>query len=262
MKRYFRLYLYFLRFSFSKALEFRVDFTFRIIMDCIYYVVNILFFKVIYLHTPVLGGWREDEIMVFVGAYILIDAINMTVFSTNLWWLPWYINRGELDYYLIRPVRPLFFLSLREFSANSFLNLLIALGFMVYAIFQYQGDYNVGDILLFSLLVLNGTILYFCIQMLTIIPVFWTQSTRGFVDLFYTLGLAMERPHRIYRGLFKFLFTTILPFALIASFPTQVFIEGADFMTMLHLSGVTIVFFLLMNYVWSRGLRIYSSASS
>ena len=262
MKRYVRLYLYFLRFSFSKAMEFRLDFTFRIIMDCIYYLVNILFFKVIYLHTPVLGGWREDEIMVFVGAYLLVDAINMTVFSTNLWWLPWLINKGELDYYLIRPVRPLFFLSLREFSANSFLNLLIAGGFLGYALSHYQGEFSLGDAFLFILLILNGTLLYFCIQMLTILPVFWTQSTRGFVDLFYTLGLAMERPHRIYKGFFKVLFTTILPFALIASFPVQIFLEGADPMTMLHLSVVTIVFFSLLNFVWSLGLKNYSSASS
>ena len=262
MKRYARLYLYFLRFSFSKAMEFRVDFFFRFIMDCIYYLVNIFFFKVIYLHTPVLAGWREDEIMIFVGAYLLVDAINMTIFSTNLWWLPWLINKGELDYYLIRPVRPLFFLSLREFSANSFMNLIIAAGFFTYALNQYQGSFSAGDLLLFVLLILNGTILYFCIQMLTILPVFWTQSTRGFVDLFYTLGLAMERPHRIYKGFLKVLFTTLLPFALIASFPVQVFLEGADLMTMLHLTTVTGAFFFLLNFVWSKGLRNYSSASS
>jgi ABC-2 type transport system permease protein len=262
MKRYVRLYLYFLRFSFSKAMEFRVDFFFRIIMDCIYYVVNILFFKVIYLHTPVIAGWREDQIMVFVGAYILVDALNMTIFSTNLWWLPWLINKGELDYYLIRPVRPLFFLSLREFSANSFMNLIIAAGFLIYALTQYQGSFNVGDLFLFALLIINGTILYFCIQMLTILPVFWTQSTRGFVDLFFTLGQAMERPHRIYKGFFKVLFTTLLPFALIASFPMQIFLEGADLKTMLHLTAVTAGFFFLLNFFWSKGLRNYSSASS
>ncbi|MES2527390.1 MAG: ABC-2 family transporter protein [Bdellovibrionota bacterium] len=262
MKRYLRLYLYFLRFSFSKAMEFRIDFTFRIVMDCIYYVVNILFFKVIYLHTPMLGGWREDEIMVFVGAYILIDAINMTIFSTNLWWLPWLINKGELDYYLIRPVNPLFFLSLREFSANSFMNLIIAAGFLIYTLIQYQGSFGAAEIFLFLALILNGSLLYFCIQMLTILPVFWTQSTRGFVDLFYTLGLAMERPHRIYRGFFKILFTTLLPFALIASFPVKVFLEGPDLMTMLHLTAVTISFFALLIFVWGKGLRNYSSASS
>ncbi len=262
MRRYIRLYLYFLRFSFSKAMEFRLDFFFRFVMDCIYYVVNILFFKVIYLHTPVLAGWREDEIMIFVGTYILIDAINMTVFSTNLWWLPWLINKGDLDYYLIRPVRPLFFLSLREFSANSFMNLLIAGGFFIFSLSQYQGTYSVGDLFLFTILIINGSLLFYCIQTLTILPVFWTQSTRGFVDLFYTLGLAMERPHRIYKGIYKVLFTTLLPFALIASFPVKVFIDGPDLMTILHISAVTAAFFCLLNFVWTKGLKNYSSASS
>lgn len=262
MKRYVRLYIYFLRFSFSKAMEFRLDFSFRIIMDCIYYLVNIFFFKVIYLHTPVLAGWREDEIMVFVGSYLLIDALNMTLFSTNLWWLPALINKGELDYYLIRPVRPLFFLSLREFSANSFMNLLIAAGFFAYSLANYQGAFGTGDLILLLILILNGTLLYYCVQMLTLLPVFWTHSSRGFVDLFYTLGLAMERPHRIYRGFLRVLFTTLLPFALIASFPVKIFLEGADTMTMLHLSGVTVAFVFILNFVWGLGLRNYSSASS
>ena len=38
--RYLRLYLYFLRFSFSRAMEFRLDFYFRILMDVAFYVVN------------------------------------------------------------------------------------------------------------------------------------------------------------------------------------------------------------------------------
>lgn len=262
MNRYVRLYLYFLRFSFSKAMEFRIDFTFRIIMDCIYYVVNIFFFKVIYLHTPYLAGWRQDQIMVFVGTYILVDAINMTVFSTNLWWLPYYINRGELDYYLIRPVRPLFFLSLREFSATSFVNLLIAAGFLCYSLTQYQGTFSFGDLILFFFLIVNGTLIYFCIQMVTLLPVFWTNSARGFVDLFYTMGLAMERPHRIYRGMLRVIFTTVLPFSLIASFPVKVFLEGADAGTLLHIGVVTVAFACLLNFFWGLGLKNYSSASS
>ena len=136
MMRYLRLYLFFLQFSFSKAMEFRLDFFFRIAMDVIYYIVNIALFKVLLLHTPIIAGWNEEQMMVFVACYLLVDAVNMTIFSTNMWWLPFYINRGDLDYYLIRPVSPLFFLSLREFSANSFVNLIIAMSFFFYTIFS------------------------------------------------------------------------------------------------------------------------------
>jgi ABC-2 type transport system permease protein len=262
MRRYLRLYLYFLRFSFSKAMEFRIDFSFRIIMDIIFYVVSILFFKVIYLHTPMLAQWSEEQMMIFVASYLMVDAINMTVFSTNMWWLPSHINRGDLDYYLIRPVSPLFFLSLREFSANSFLNLLIALGFLAYTLITYSQPFSVSELFLFLLLIFNGALISYCIQMMMIIPVFWTHSSRGFVDLFYSMGLASERPDRIYRGWLRKIFTTILPFALIASFPARIFLEKFQWNIFLHLSVVSVLLWIVMLACWRWGLRNYASASS
>lgn len=262
MKRYLRLYLHFLRFSFSKALEFRMDFTFRIIMDIIYYAVNILFFKVIYLHTPMLAGWTEAQMMIFISSYILVDAICMTVFSSNMWWLPHYINKGELDYHLIRPVSPLFFLSLKEFSANSFMNLIIAVGIFIYSLVNYPYDYSWYQVLLLIGLILNGALIYYCCQMMMILPVFWTQSAKGFMDLFFSMSLAMERPDRIYKGWLRYVFTIILPFSLIASFPARLFIEKFDWQTFAHLVAVSMVLWTVMLLVWKKGLKTYSSASS
>lgn len=262
MKRYFTLYLYFLRFSFSKALEFRIDFTFRILMDTIYYIVNITFFKVLYMHTPLLGGWTEDQSMIFVASFLLVDAINMTVFSTNMWWLPYFINKGELDYYLIRPVSPLFFLSLREFSANSFLNLIMALSFMGYCLATYSMSFSFWDVVLFLSLIINGTLIYHWLHMLMVLPVFWTQSSKGFVDLFYTMGIAMERPHKIYKGWLRILFTVVLPFGLIASYPAQVFLEKVTLASFIQLVLVSVGLWLVVLYIWDKGLKTYSSASS
>lgn len=262
MTRYLRLYLHFLRFSFSKAMEFRVDFTFRIFMDIIYYVVNILFFKVIYLHTPFIAGWSEDQMMIFVASYLMVDAISMTVFSSNMWWLPFYINKGDLDYHLIRPVSSLFFLSLKDFSANSFLNLLIAAGIFVASLLNYSQPFSSGDVLLLVALILNGTLIYYCCQMLMILPVFWTQSSKGFMDLFFSIGIVMERPDRIFKGWLRILFTTLLPFSLIASFPVRLFLEKFDWLTFLHLTGVSIALWGLMLFIWRKGLKNYSSASS
>lgn len=262
MKRYFRLYLHFLRFSFSKAMEFRLDFSFRIIMDIIYYLVNILFFKVLYLHTPMLAGWTEEQMMVFVSSYILVDAISMTVFSSNMWWLPFFINKGDLDYHLIRPVSPLFFLSLKEFSANSFLNLILAVAIFTYSLINYTHPFSVFDVTLLVLLIFNGCLIYYCCQMLMILPVFWTQSSKGFMDLFFSMGIAMERPDKIFKGWLRVLFTVFLPFSLIASFPARIFIEKFDWNTFLHLAAVSVGLWVLMLFIWRKGLRNYSSASS
>lgn len=262
MIRYLRLYAHFLRFSFSKAMEFRVDFFFRILMDVIYYTVNILFFKVLYLHTPLLAGWDEQQIMIFVSSYIMVDAISMTVFSSNMWWLPFLINKGELDFHLIRPVSPLFFLSFKEFSANSFMNLILAVAIFIYSLLNYQQPYTISEVLLLVTLIINGTLIYYCCQMLMILPVFWTQSSKGFMDLFFSMGIAMERPDRIFKGWLRILFTVFLPFALIASFPARLFIEKFDWMTFLHLASVSCALWGIMLLIWRKGLRAYSSASS
>jgi ABC-2 type transport system permease protein len=209
-----------------------------------------------------IGGWNQEQMMIFVASYLLLDAISMTIFSSNMWWLPYFINKGELDYYLIRPVSPLFFLSLREFSVGSFINLLIASSFFLYSLMNYSVSFSFLEFVLLCLLIMNGVLIYYCCQMIMVLPVFWTQSAKGFMDLFYSMGQAMERPDRIYKGAMRVLFTTIIPFSLIASFPVRIFLEGAEWKTMLHLTIVSVFFWWLLLKLWNKGLRTYSSASS
>ena len=93
MLRYVRLYLYFLRFSFSRALQFRLDFFFRVGMDIIFYAVNLAFFSLLFAHTGTLGGWSMDQVLVFVGgvffstllSFFLVPATYVTVDRGRRW---------------------------------------------------------------------------------------------------------------------------------------------------------------------------------
>jgi len=260
--RYARLYLYFLQFSFSKAMQFRVDFFFRIVMDVIFYVIQFLFFKVLYLHTPILAGWTMEEMSIFIAGYIFIDALHMTVFSTNCWWFPIYINRGDLDYYLTKPVSSLFFLSLKDFAANSFVNLLIASGLLTYMLYSYPHDLSAIKVFVFILLLINGTFLYFLTHLLFLLSVFWTGSPRGFGDVFFAATHVMERPDKIFKGATRFLFTFILPFALMASYPARFLLEQDSLSLIPTILIITSLMFFLVQFIWKKGLKNYSSASS
>lgn len=260
--RYLRLYLHFLRFSFSKAMEFRIDFFFRIIMDLLFYSVQFAFFHIIYLHTPLLGGWDMEQMRVFIVSFIFIDALFMTVFSTNCWWFPIYINRGDLDYYLVKPVSTLFFLSFKDFAANSFLNLLIAIGLLAWGLASFPEELSALKAIVFIALLINGTVLYFLVNLIFLLAVFWTQSPRGFGDLFFSVSHIMERPHKIYQGWTRKAFTFVLPFTLMASYPAQFLLEDGQWGLLWTIFGVTIMFFLLVQLIWRLGLRSYSSASS
>jgi ABC-2 type transport system permease protein len=262
MGRYLKLYLYFLRFSFSRAMEFRLDFFFRIAMDAIFYVIQIMFFSVLYSHTSLLGGWTYDQALIFVCGYFLIDSLHMTIFANNLWWFPIFVNKGDLDYYLVRPISSLFFLSLRDFAANSFLNVIIAVGLVVWSISIFESAIGLDHILWYGLLLINGTLLYYTIHMCFLIPVFWLHSNRGMGEIFFSVSKYAERPDRIYTGYLRRVLISFLPFALIASFPARALFEGVDFFLLMHIFSVTVLVFLFMVWLWRLGLRSYSSASS
>jgi ABC-2 type transport system permease protein len=260
--RYFRLYAYFVAFSFSRSFELRFDFYMRIIMDVAFYSVAIAFFQILYLHTPTLGGWNESQAMVFVAAYCIVDAINMTLFSNNMWQLPLLVNRGDLDYYLIRPVSSLFFVSLRDFAANSFVNLLITFGIMAWALHRYPGEIAPAKLLFFFLLLLNGNLIFYCLNMMANLPVFFLHSPQGFGHVVWSLSKFGERPDRIFKGWMRRILTFVLPFSLVSSFPTRILIEEFDGWLVIHMFGISALFFGLLLLLWRQALRSYSSASS
>ena len=262
MIRYLRLYAHFIRFSFTRAMQFRFDFFFRIGMDTLWYAHHLAFFWILYRHTPMLGGWTLDQMFIFAGGVFLVDAIQMTMVSNNTWMLPIYVNKGDLDYYLVRPVSSLFFLSLRDFAANSFVNLLMAIGLFSWALARYPGPLGAGAIAVYVGLLLMGALLHFSMHMIFIIPVFWLHTSGGLREVFWALDRYTQRPHGIFTGWVRRMLVSLLPFALIVSFPTTALFEGLTWKLFVHLAGVTAVAFLLMVFIWTRGLRAYASASS
>jgi ABC-2 type transport system permease protein len=243
-------------------MEFRLDFHFRIVMDLIYYAVNLAFFKLIYLHTDTLAGWTEPQMMVFVATYLIVDAISMTVFSNNAWWFPIFVNRGDLDYYLVRPVSSLFFISLRDFAANSFVNLLMTFAIFAWALARLPGPVTFWQFIVYAVFVFNGAVLSYIMRMMVLIPVFWTHSARGFDQVYWSLSKIMERPDGLFTGWARKIIIFVVPFALMASMPARILVEGWSLSLLVTLTLVSAAFFGILVWFWGLGLRSYSSASS
>jgi len=263
MIRYLRLYAYFVRFSFSRAMEFRVDFYFRIVMDTVFYLVQLAFFTILFQHTAALGGWSIDQAYIFAATIFMNDALHMTIFSNNVWWLPTFVNRGDVDYYLTRPVSSLFFLSLREFAANSFLNVAIAGGILAWALLRYPAPLDPANLAIYLCMVPVGVFIYYCLSMLFLMPVFWLHSNHGLREIMFHLVKYSEKPDGIYKGWVRRTLTSILPFALLSSFPARALFDGESAWWIAgHMLLAAGCLFALVAMVWRQALRGYASASS
>jgi ABC-2 type transport system permease protein len=231
-------------------------------MDLVFYIVNILFFKVIFLHTPGLAGFSESQMMIFVGSFLTLDAFIMTFLANNIWWLPTYINRGDLDYYLLRPVSTMFFMSLRDIAVNSFINLIMALGILGYSFFYCDTKIEVMNYFYYGIFMFVGVGIYYSVRMLFIIPVFWTQSSRGLDEVFWGIEQTMQRPVDIFTGKVKRFLTTVIPLGVIVSYPVKMLWTPNPISLALYMIALIILFFIVFRLMWAWGVRNYSSASS
>lgn len=262
MSRYLRLYTHFIKFSLSKAFEFRLDFWIHCALCLIYAGAILGFYKVLYSHTDSIGGWNAHEAQFLIAAWLIVDAIQNAIISSNLEELPLLVNKGSLDYYLVRPVSSLFFVSLREFSAQAWVDVFIAVAVLIGAILNYPEYIPLWKYAVYFLLVLNGVFVFYLIRAVLILPVFWFHNAEGLSLLFWSFHRAGERPDRIYHGVVRTILVSVLPFCLIASFPTRLLIEEWSWNIFLHLVGVTVLLFTLLLVLWQKALRAYSSASS
>jgi ABC-2 type transport system permease protein len=231
-------------------------------MDCIFYGISIAFFEILFMHTDNLAGWQSHEVLFFVATTLVIDSVFMTVFAKNIWEFPSLVNQGTLDYHLIRPARPLFMILFRYFEFASLLNLFVAIGILVYALMQFPALPDLTTIIGYLILLINSILLFICLRLLTVIPVFWTHSTFGFHMLFQSLEKVSNQPDVIYNGAFKVFFSTFVPVLVITSYPAKLFFNKLSFSYFAYSLCISCMFILLIRFIWNRGLREYSSASS
>ena len=259
--QHLRLYLHLVRFSFARALEFRLDFVFRILMDCLYYAVQLAFFGLLYRHTSLLGGWTLDQMIVFTATFLLVDAVNMTVLFSSLSVFPSVVSKGELDPILVRPVSALFFVSFRDFAASSFVNLVLAGGLLGWALRRYPGELDPARLLAFAVLLGVGLVVFYVIEVSFLIPVFWLDSGNATWELFHQVAKYAERPSQIYPQWLRRFLVTALPLGLVVSLPVQVLFEGLSMERALHAAAALAGSLAFLRWFWRKGLRAYGSAS-
>ncbi|MDQ3231248.1 MAG: ABC-2 family transporter protein, partial [Pseudobdellovibrionaceae bacterium] len=98
--RYVRIYLNFLRFAASRAMQFRAELLFRVVMDVFYYSVFLGFYEILYSHTELIGGWNRAQAMVFISGFLVVDALQMTFFADMYHAFQQMYRLGALDHYL------------------------------------------------------------------------------------------------------------------------------------------------------------------
>lgn len=251
------------RYSITRTLMFRGDFFVWSLVELFWMSVNILTITVIYEHTQSIAGWTKYQMVLLVGTSMLIQRFLMGFFWSSIFEMGRNIRSGNFDFYLAQPGNVMFMATTRKLDPDSLLNSLVAAAVVIYAARQLGLDPSAGQIALYALMVLCGVVIHYSILVLSISLAFWLTSAQGIEGLYFTLTEFSRLPRAAFTGIAtQMLFVWLLPVVMITNVPASLLVQGFDLTLSAWLFGSALVWFAAAVFVFNRGLRSYTSASS
>ncbi len=259
----FRLVRALLRIRFTRFLSEARSFWAAFLVDTTVFLVQAGVFSVLYLNTESLNGWNRWETLFFVGTFTLIDALFMSTFFFGVLRIPELIRTGELDAYLCKPADSLLHVSFARADPGSLLLGIPALLLLSRAAAGMGWVFRLRDLLGYLAAVCLMLVLFFDLMILMRSAAFRWGRIGGLQDLENSLvETGFRVPGAVWRGGFRILFCVLLPYGLIASFPTEAFRGGLGAARWIGALGIVFCFSVLARLAWNRGLSRYSGTGS
>ncbi len=261
--RYLGLYAALWKNSVTREMGFKSNFLLWIVVELLWFALQLTFMVVIYSHTERIGTWTKWEVVLLIGAAHFIQQIFTALFLVNCTQLSEHIRTGKLDFMLLLPVNTRFLVSLRQVDLGGFVNAGSAVAVMVYAARELHLAPSAAQITGFLALCVIGLLIHYSLMFLLAAISFWTVKAQGIVYGYYNLFNIARMPDAAFHGLFKAVFTFVLPILLVVNVPVKLLVNKLESPWELALLlAMALACFTLSELFWRLSLRRYTSASS
>jgi len=262
-RRYWAIYRALWQNSVVREMGFKSNFLLWIVVELLWFALQLCFISVIYLHTDHIGDWTKWQVVMLVGASHFIQELYQAFFLTNCTQLSELIRTGRLDFMLLLPANTRFLVSLRQVDLGGFVNAASALAVMAYAARQLHLVPHVAQIAGFLVLCAAGILIHYSLMFLLATVAFWTVRAQGIIWGYYNLFNIARLPDAAFHGFFKVFFTFAIPMLLVSNIPVRLLTHRlASPGPMLLLAGMSLVCFVVSELFWRFAIRHYTSASA
>ncbi|HEX3247065.1 MAG TPA: ABC-2 family transporter protein [Chloroflexota bacterium] len=261
-QRYFRIYLAFVRSCLIREMAFRGHFLLLAFSNTAWTLLSLAFAGFLFTNVRSVGGWDLNAMIVLTGTFSLVLGLLDGLFETNMSRLSEQINRGELDYVLIKPMSSQFYVSTRYVNFNELPAVLISLVTVSAGMARLDRIPSVADLLVYALLVVCALFTFYGLWFSSVTLALWTGRINNIAYLILPIADLGRMPSDIYRGVFKVVFTFILPVALISTIPARSLLGAFEPWMLLYALCAAAVAVMFSSWFWRFSLGRYTSASS
>jgi viologen exporter family transport system permease protein len=259
---YLRIWLASARYSLVRATMFRGDLLVWSSVELMWISVNIIMVGVIYSHTSSVAGWSMYEMLILVGTSMVIQRFLMGFFWSGIFEMGRNVRSGAFDFVLAQPGDPLFMASTRKLELDGLLNSVVAIALVVYSAGKLGLHPGIGDIALYVCMLACGVVIHYSALVLAMSLSFWITSSQGVEGSYFTLMEFSRLPREAFNRGLSIIFVWVLPVVVVSNAPARALLHGFQASWAAGLCAATLAWFMLSVFVFRRGLRRYTSASS
>lgn len=258
--RYRRLLYCFWSAAIGAELEYRLNFLLSSLSSVGHFLGSLFGLSLFYHGQPLWAGWQWEEALLVLGFFTILDGISTAVFAPNLGRIVGHIEKGTLDFVLLKPVSTQFWLSTYTFSPWGLPNVGLGVGLVIYAALKLQvplDRFALGLLpVCFSIVILYS--IWFILGATSI----WFTKIYNITEVLGGLLEAGRFPLMAYPATYRFFFTFIVPVAFLTTVPAQTLLGEPVTQWILGSAALAIVLLWGSNQFWKFALRFYTSASS
>ncbi len=260
MNRYFDVLKLLWSAAIAAELEYRINFILAALTSLGNLSGSIFGLFLFYRTGYTFQGWRWEEALIVLGIFTLLQGFSSTFLAPNLNRIVDHVQKGTLDFVLLKPISSQFWLSTHTLSPWGLPDLIFGVILIGYAggrlgitltnylISAIPLVFGLGS--LYSLWFMLGATSIWFVKIYNV-----TEVLRGLLE-------AGRYPMVAYPITYRFFFTFIVPVAFLTTVPAEAMLGRVQIGWIVGAGVLALGLLTITRFFWGFALRFYTSASS
>ncbi len=259
---YARIYRKILVQDLKSKMSYRADFIISTIGMIMTNLSGFVTFLILFKNFPSINGWDYHH-MLFLYGFSLIALTPVQCFFDNNWNLRFQVQSGDFIKYCFRPINVFFYFMSEVFDVKGLGQFAFGIGTLVYAWVHIGIPVTPLVILKLILFLITASLFMIAIMNAAAATCFWIVGSGYVMVIMFRFKDFAKYPSNIFHGVFRILFTFVIPIAFVAYYPSLAILE-ADSVPVLTwcAPALGVLFFYLSYKFWMLGVRKYDFTGS
>ncbi len=205
------------------------------------------------------AGYTTSQIIIFFLTYQFLDTLSQIIYR-GVYEFSWQVRSGELDFYLSKPVSPLFRILTGKPDILDSIFIIPTTILSIWIAAHLNLYFSLASVALYLALVINGFLILTSLHILVVCLGIVTTEVDNAIMLYRDMNALARFPVDVYKEPFRTILFFVIPVGMMNTIPSEALLHVRLTYTLPFVFGVGLGFFSLSMLVWKLSLKKYTSA--